>query len=122
MASLCLQIKVTEGEDIVGAEALALSFVDVVWLPGADMDLWGIGVAEVPHHEHIALIAIAWCVPSLMDSNAVDTFNSRMLNHHHIVELHLDITVRLESTAQIREVLLFGLSGIDNPIPRRHHL
>ena len=117
-----LQIEVTEGEDIVGAEALALSLVDVVRLPGADMDLWGIWVAEVPHHEHITLIAIAWCVPSLMDGHTVDTFNRGMLNHHHIVELYLDIAVRLESTAQVVEVLLFGLSGIDDPVTRGHHL
>ena len=88
-----LQIEVTEGEDIVGAEALTLGLVDVVRLPSADMDLRGIGIAEVPYHEHIALIAIAWRVPSLMDGHTIYTFNRWMLNHHHIVELHLDITV-----------------------------
>lgn len=110
------EIEVTEGEDIVGAEALATGLIDVVGLPGANMDLWGIRVAEVPHHEHIAFVAIARRVPLLMDSHAIDTFDGGMLYHHHVVELHLDITVRLESTTQVREILLFGLRGVDHPV------
>ena len=111
------EIEVTEGEDIVGAEALATGLVDVVGLPGADMDLRCIGVAEIPDHEDVALIAVARRVPLLMDGHTVDAFDGGMLDHHHIVELHLDITVRLEGTAQVREVLLLVLSSIDHAIP-----
>jgi len=96
-----LKIEVAEGEDIVGIEALASLFVDELWLPGTNVDLRDIGVAEVPHHEYVALIAIAVAVPLLLHRDSVDAFDGRMRDNHHVVERHLDVAIGLEGLFQV---------------------
>ena len=56
-------------------------------------------MAEIPHHEHIALIAVASSIPLLVDGDTIDPTDSGMFHDDHIVELYLDIAVGLEGAA-----------------------
>ena len=93
-----LQIEITQGEDIVGGEALAVGLVDILRLPGAHMDLRLVRIAEVPDHEDVALVAVAGGVPVLEDGDAIDVVDGGMLHNGDIVEGHLDILVAVEGS------------------------
>lgn len=80
------------------------------------MNLGGVRIAEVPDHEDIALIAVAVGVPFLVDGNAIDSFDGGMFHYDDIVEVHFDIAGSLKSFAEVVEILLFGLCGVDDLI------
>ena len=96
-----LQVEVTQSEDIVGIQPLAPRLVNVLRLPGTDMNLGFIRITEVPHHEDITLVAVSAAVPTLVDSDAIDVLDGRMLYDDHIVEVYFYIAVAFEGLAQI---------------------
>lgn len=107
-----LQIKAAESEDVVGIEFFAEFFVDIFGLPGADVDLGLLGVAEIPHHKHVALIAVAVGVPLLQHSNAIHTPFCGMLNDFEVIEFNFDVFGVVESLLEAAKVFLFGLLEI----------
>ena len=78
------------------------------------MDLGSIRVTEVPHHEHITLIAIARRVPLLVNGDSIDVLDGGMLYDEHIVERNFNVSIRTKSATEILEVLLLRLAGIDD--------
>lgn len=94
--------------------------VNEVGLPGADMDLGVLGIAEIPDHEDIALVGITTGVPLLMDSDSIDTLLGGVFDDGDVVEVDADVVRRVESLLQIVEILLLALLVIDDGVAGRH--
>lgn len=91
VGGLGLQVEVTQGEDVVRIHLLAARLVDEVGLPCAYMNLGLVGVAEVPHHEDVALIAVVARVPLLMDGDTIDALDGGVRHDGDVIEVHFDI-------------------------------
>jgi len=80
------------------------------------VNLGSVGIAEVPDHEDIALIAVTVGVPLLVNGDTIDALDGGMLHDDNIVEVHFDIAGSLKGFAEVVEILLFGLCGVDDLI------
>ena len=86
------------------------------------MDLWLVGVAEVPHHKDIAFVTVAAGVPLLVDGDTIDTLDGGVRHDGDVVEVHLDIARVLEGALEVLQILVLGLRAIDDLVARGHHL
>ena len=76
------------------------------------MNLGLVLVTEVPEHEDVAVVAVAVGRPLLTDGDAIDALDGGVLHDDDIVELHPDVSRRLEHLFQVLQVLGLGLLGI----------
>lgn len=118
-----LYVKITYVEYLVLGNALrALSILAVgIGLPGADVNLGVLLVAEVPKQEYIALVMVALLCPALVQGDTIEVLGVwvRVTHYLYLVEGDVYLLASIESCTQVIDVLLLGLFLVFNLVGQR---